>query len=332
MVFKKIKGEKKINYDVIIIGAGGSGLAAGMYSGRLGMKTLVLGITSGMELPVGGVITTTHIVENYPGFIRLSGPELAKKLEEHARSYKIDIFEERATKIEKKNDRFIVITDRNKYESTTIIYTAGTKMRKLGIPGEKEFSNRGVSWCALCDGPIYKNKIVAVVGGSDSATKEALLLTEYAKRVYIIARGEALRAEPVNLERALNNKKLEIITKTNVKEIKGKDFVKSVLLDSPHKSKKELAVDGVFIAIGHIPLSDLAEEVGVAVNEKNEIIIDKESRTNVAGFFAAGDVVDTEFKQLVTGVGEAVKAAYHAYKFVQGQVIHPVDDHHNGKK
>lgn len=333
-ILKKLRDEsRKIShYDVIIIGAGGSGLAAGMYCGRLGMKTLVLGTTSGMELPIGGVITTTHVVENYPGFIRLSGPEIAKKLEEHARDYKIDIFEERATKLERKNNGFAVTTDKNTYSTSTIIYTAGTVWRKLGVPGEKEFANKGISYCALCDGPVFMDKAVAIIGGSDSATKEALLLTKYAKKVYIIARGEALRAEPINLERALKNKKTEIILKTNVKEIKGKEFVTSILLDRPYKGKNEIAVDGVFVAIGHIPLSDLAKQVGAAVNDKNEIIIDKESRTNVEGFFAAGDVVDTEFKQLITGVGEAVKAAYNAYKFVQGKVIHPVDDHHNGKQ
>lgn len=331
MIKKGAKQKSGKSYDIVIIGAGGTGLAAGMYCGRLGMKTLILGTTSGMELPIGGVITTTHVVENYPGFIRLSGPELAKKLEEHARDYKIDIFEEKVLKIEKDKDFFNISTDKNKYDAAAVIYATGTIWRKLNVPGEKEFSNKGISYCALCDGALFKDKIVAMVGGSDSATKEALLLTEYAKKVYIIARGEALRAEPINLERALKNKKIEIITKTNVKEIKGKEFVTSILLDKPYKGKQELDVEGVFIAIGHIPLSDLARQAGVAVNDKKEVIIDKESRTNVSGFFAAGDVVDTEFKQLITGVGEAVKAAYHAYKFVQGKTIIPVDDHHNEK-
>lgn len=328
---KKKSKERVLHYDVVIIGAGGTGLAAGMYCGRLGLKTLVLGTTSGMELPIGGVITTTHVVENYPGFIRLTGPELAKKLEEHARDYKIDIHEERVLRLERKKEGFVTSTDKNTYSSSTIIYATGTKWRKLGVPGEDKFANKGVSYCALCDGPLFLDKIVAVVGGSDSATKESLLLAEYAKKVYIIARGGKLRAEPINLERALRNKKIEIIVKTNVLEMKGKDFLTFVILDNPYQGKKELPVDGVFVEIGHVPLSDLAKSAGVALNEKGEVIIDKESRTNVPGLFAAGDVVDTEFKQLITGVGEAVKAAYHAYKFVQGREIHPVDDKSLGR-
>ncbi len=332
----KKKQNESLAYQVVVIGAGGTGLAAGMYCGRLGLKTLVLGTTSGMELPVGGVITTTHVVENYPGFIRLSGPELAKKLEDHARDYKIDILEEKALELKKEKSYFVVKTDKHEYHALSIIYATGTKWRKLGAPGEEKFANKGVSYCALCDGPLFRDKVVAMIGGSDSATKESLLLAEYAKKVYIIARSEALRAEPINLARAEKNKKIEIITKTNVTEIRGKEFVTSIVLDHPYLGKKELAVDGVFVAIGHTPLSDLAKSIGVNVNEKGEVVIDKESRTNVPGFFAAGDVVDSEFKQLITGVGEAVKAAYHAYKFVQGQEIHPVDDndrmHHAFKK
>ena len=318
--------KEKNSYDLVIIGAGGTGLAAGMYAGRLGLKTLSLGATFGAELPIGGVITTTHLVENYPGFLSISGVELAQKLEEHARAYKIDIQEEKVVKIEKNSQGFMVKTEKNAYLSKTIIYTAGTKLKKLGAPGEDKYANKGVSYCVLCDGPLFKGKNVAIIGGSDSATKESLLLAEYAKKVYIIARGDALRAEPINLERAKGNKKIEIVTGMNVKEIRGKEFVTSLVLDKPYQRKTELPVDGVFVAIGHIPLSGLAREAGVQVNEKGEVIVDKESKTNVPGFFAAGDVVDSEFKQLITGVGEAVKAAYHAYKHVQGEVIHPVDD------
>ena len=319
---------KNSSYDVIIIGAGGTGLAAGMYTGRLGLKTLILGATSGSELPVGGVITTTHLVENYPGFLRLTGIELAQKLEEHAREYHASINEERVSKLEKTKQGFAVTTERKSYQSKTVIFATGTKLKKLGATGEDKFANRGVSYCVLCDGPLYKNKTVAIIGGSDSAVKESLLLAEYARKVYIIARGDHLRAEPINLKRVRMNKKIEIITKTHVKEIRGEMFVRSILIDTPYKKENELSVDGVFVAIGHIPLSDLAKHVGAMTNSKGEVIIDKESRTNIPGFFAAGDVVDSEFKQLITGVGEAVKAAYHAYQFIQGEPIHPVNDLH----
>ncbi|MBI4167588.1 MAG: FAD-dependent oxidoreductase, partial [Candidatus Aenigmarchaeota archaeon] len=170
--------------------------------------------------------------------------------------------------------------------------------------------------CALCDGYAYKEKIIAVVGGSDSAGKEALLLTQWGKKVYMIYRGETIHPEPVNMKRIEANKKIEIINKTNVKEIKGEKVVSSVVLDRPYNGKNEFPLDAVFIEIGATPMSQMAEKLGVKLNEKKEIIIDRDSRTNVPGIFAAGDVVDTKFKQAITGVGEAVSAVYSAYKYV----------------
>src|SRR3989344_2231002 len=159
-------------YDFIIIGAGGTGLAAAMYAARLNLKTLILGWTYGTEAAIGGVITTTNIVENYPGFISLSGYELAKKLEEHARSYKlVTIKNEKVEKVEKEKDCFIVKTNKEEYSGKTILFATGTKVKKLKIKGEKEFENKGVSYCALCDGPLYKNKIVAVIGGGGGDVK-----------------------------------------------------------------------------------------------------------------------------------------------------------------
>ena len=218
----------KNNYDFIIIGAGGTGLAAAMYSARLGMKTLVLGFTHGTELPVGGVITTTNIVENYPGFIKLSGYELAKKLEEHARSYDlVEIKQEKVVEIKKEKTNFIIKTNKSDYEGKTILFATGTMWRKLpeDVKGGREFENKGVSYCALCDGPLFKNKTVAVIGGGDSAAKDALLLSEHAKKVYIIYRGEQIRPEPINLERIKSNKKIEIINSTNIVEVKGENNV-----------------------------------------------------------------------------------------------------------
>jgi len=177
----------KTDYDFIILGGGGTGLAAAMYAARLELKTLILGHSHGSELPVGGVITTTIIVENYPGFIKLTGPELAKKIEEHTRSYDlVTIKEELAKGIKKLKTCFVIKTEKSQYKAKTILFATGTKWRKLDVPGSKEFENKGVNYCALCDGPLFKNKIVAVVGGSDSAAKDALLLSEYTNKVYII--------------------------------------------------------------------------------------------------------------------------------------------------
>lgn len=305
-------------YDFLVLGAGGTGLASAMYAARLGLKTLVLGATYGSELPVGGVITTTNVVENYPGFTKISGHELAKKLEEHARSYDlVAIKNEKAAEIKKQKDSFIVKTNKAKYQTKTLLFATGTKHKKLDVPGAKEFEGKGISYCALCDGPLYKDKTVGVIGGSDSAIKEALLLAEYAKKVYIIYRGEKIHPELINMKRIEKNKKIEIINNTNVVEIKGDKKLTSVILD---KESKELKLDGLFVAIGHIILSELAKLFGVKLNEKEEIIINhKTAETNISGIFAAGDVSDKSFKQLITGVADGCTAAYSAYEYIKKQ-------------
>ena len=294
-------------YDFIVLGGGGTGLAAAMYAARLRLKTLVLGHTHGTEAAVGGVITTTHLVENYPGFTRISGTELAKNLEYHARSYDlVTIKNEKALEIKKNANSFSIKTNKSEYLAKTILFATGTKWRKLeGVENAEKMEGKGVSHCALCDGPLYKNKVVAVIGGSDSAAKDALLLAEYAKKVYIIYRGEQIHPEPINMERIKSNKKIEVINKTNIKGIRGKDFAEYVALDKPYEGKKELKVDGIFVAIGHIVLSDLAKPLGVKLNKEGEIIIDhKTAETNIPGIYAARDVTEKHFKQLITGVAD----------------------------
>ena len=315
---KKSKTSSKKGYDFLILGGGGTGLAAAMYGARLGLKTLVLGTTYGIELPIGGVISTTNIVENYPGFIKLTGPELAKKLEDHAKSYDlVTIKEEKATGIKKSKNYFMVKTNKGKYQTKTILFATGTRWRELKVPGSKEFLNKGVHYCALCDGPLYKNKITAVIGGSDASAKDALLLSEYSKKVYIIYRGKEIHPEPINLERVKKNKKIEVINNTNVKEIKGDKLVTRIILDKPYKNSKELKLNGVFVAIGHIILSDLAKKLKVKLNKAGEIKINHmTSETNVPGVYAAGDVTDKQFKQLITGVADGCTAAYSAYEYL----------------
>jgi thioredoxin reductase (NADPH) len=315
--------ENKENYDLIIIGAGGAGLAGGMYAARLGLKTLILGYTHGSELPIGGVITTTNLVENYPGFTRLSGYELAQKLEEHARDYKlVTIKNELVENISKKNKEFYVKTKLGGYLGKTLLFATGTKWKKLDVPGSLEFENKGVNYCALCDAPLFKDKIVAIVGGSDSAAKDALVLAEHAKKVYIIYRKERIRPEPINYERVMKNKKIEIINNANVTKVNGKQTVESIILDREYNGSNELKVSGLFIAIGHEILSDLAINLKVNVNKKKEIIIDhKTSETNIEGVFAAGDVTDKPFKQLITGVADGCTAAYSAYEYISNNGI-----------
>jgi thioredoxin reductase (NADPH) len=308
-------------YDFIVIGAGVTGLSAAMYGARLGMKTLCLGASHGSEMPVGGVITTTNIVENYPGFIRLSGNELADKIRDHALSYPlVEIKEEKVEKIEKQSKDFIIKTENQEYKGKSLLFATGTKWRKLEVPGSIEFENRGVVYCALCDSPLFKDKVVAVVGGSDSAAKDALVAAEHASKVYIIYRGNEIKAEPVNLQRIKENNKIEVIKNTNIIEIKGKNFVEKVVLDKKFNDKNELEVQGIFVAIGHIALSDLAKEMGVELNNKGEIIIDhKTSETNVPGIYAAGDVADKPFKQAITGVAEGCTAAHSAFEYIKSK-------------
>ncbi len=295
-------------YDFIIIGGGCSGLPAAMYGTRLGMKTLTLA-----ELP-GGLITTTHLVENWPGIKSISGPDLAMSLIEHAKASGAEIKSERVANIEKVENPdgqtiFKVKTGSNEYEGKTIMIATGTKHKKLGVPGEKELENKGVSYCALCDGAFFREKTVCVVGGGDSAAKEALFLSKHANKVYIIVRKDILRAEPANAERVEKNDKIEILYKTEIEEILGEEKVEKVKF----KNGKEMPMDGVFMAIGHIAQTDLAKELGVELNEKGEIKINRRSETNIPGVFAAGDCCDTGFKQAITGAAEGVTASYYAY-------------------
>lgn len=303
-------------YDFVILGAGGTGLAAAMYAARLGLKTLVLGSTHSTELAIGGVITTTHMVENYPGFVNISGPDLAKKLEDHAKSYHlVTIKNELATSIKKSGKNFLVKTNKSNYTAKTLLFATGTKWRKLpeSVPGARVFENKGISYCALCDAPLFRGKTIAVIGGSDTAGKDALFAAEYAKKVYIIYRGSQIHPEPINFTRISKNRKIKIINNSNVTEIKGKGFVDSIVLNG----KKILKVQGVFVAVGHIPLSDLAIHLGVKVNSEKEIKINHQtSETNVLGVFAAGDITDKHFKQLITGVADGCTAAYGAYEHI----------------
>mgnify|MGYP006286781927 CR=1 FL=1 len=297
-------------YDVIIVGGGVSAFAAALYSGRFHMKTLLLGET------LGGTIILTDKVDNYPGFSSISGQDLFDKIRKHAEEYDIEVKEEKVEAVEKKDDLFTVKSLDGSYEAKTVIIATGTEWRKLKVPGEKEFTGNGVHYCALCDGYIYDGKTVAIVGGSDSAAKEALLLSEYAKKVYMIYRKEKIRAEPINAKKVEENQKIEIITNTNITQIKGGEVVDRVVLDREHEGSYELPVDGVFIDIGHIPISQLVQGTGVKMNEKGEILTEKSGATNVPGLYAAGDVGNHIFKQAITGVGEGVSAAFSAYRFV----------------
>lgn len=293
-------------YDVAIIGAGIVGLAGAIYAARMNLKVIVFGDER------GGTLAKTHVVENYPGFISLSGIELTEKILEHTKSYDVEIIMKNVGRIEGKEGCFKIFTKDKQFLSKTLLFATGSKYKELGIPGEQEFKNKGVHYCAVCDGPLYKSKTIVVVGGGDSAVKEALFLSEFGKKVYIFVRS-TLKPEPINMERMKRNKKIKAYEGVQLKEIKGDKFVKEIILDKPVNGSNKLKVDAVFAEIGHTPLSQLAIKLGVKVNEKKEIIISREARTNIKGIYAAGDVGDLKFKQAITGVGEAVTAIYSIY-------------------
>jgi thioredoxin-disulfide reductase len=302
-------------YDFAIIGGGVTGLAAAMYAGRMKLKTVLIGY------PPGGVIATTDWIENYPGFISLAGKELADKILAHAKAYDVKLVFDEVTGVTRQDSCFVVSAAFEEYVTKAVLFATGTRYRKLKVPGANTFEGKGIQFCGLCDGPMFQDKVVAVVGGSDSAAKEALILAQWAKQIFVIIRGDRLKAEPVNLERIKGTEKITLIFNTNVTGIEGHQRIEKIVLDKPFEANNELAVQGVFVAIGSVPLSQLAKQLGVKANEKGEILINRETETNIPGVFAAGDVTDTQFKQAITGVAEGVTAAYQAYKYVGGEFV-----------
>lgn len=294
-------------FDLIVLGGGPTAIGCAIYAARFAMDVLIIGKI------FGGLIATTHIVENYPAITSISGQGLMEMFKEHMNSLNIPYISDEIRSIEKVDDRFELNSFFQKFKTYSICIATGSERKKLGIPGEEDFTGRGVSYCATCDGPFYKDKVVCVIGGSDSAAKEALFLAQNTKKVYIIYRGEEIRAEPINKKRVSENDKIEIIYNTNIQEIKGDSTVNSVVFDNGRKFE----VEGIFIEIGSIPNSKLAKNIGVETNEKGEIKINRKSETNIPGIFAAGDVADAPFKQAITGVSEGVIAAYSAFDYVK---------------
>jgi len=296
--------------ELVIIGAGAAGLAAGIYGARSGLKTLVL-----EEKLAGGTTVDAPVVENYLGFQSIGGRELAQKMVAHCRSVGVKIHElEKAVSLDLKDKKKVVKTDKVAYETEAVIIASGTHYRELDVPGEKEFRGRGVSYCGICDGPLFKNKRVLVVGGGNSAAITALYIAELASEVKLAHRKGVLRAEEA-LVRALENREnLEILWNTEVKEIVGENVVgKALLHDNRTGETKELKLDGVFIQVGEDPNSQLAKKAGVKVDREDYIIVDGRQRTNILGVYAAGDVTNHPVKQIGTAVGQGITAALEAY-------------------
>lgn len=301
-------------YDLIIIGGGPAGITAGIYAARQRLNTLLITKDFG-----GQVARKTVAIENYPGFEKISGQELIKKLEKQLRKQKIDIERDRVKEVKKIGEKFIVVTEnKNRFESKTVIVASGADPRPLEVAGEKEFLGRGVSYCPLCDGPLFNNKIVAIIGGGNSAFEAALYLAKIVKKIFILEFGEEIKAFKDNQEKLQKTGKAEIITGVRVKEIKGNKFVNSLVYQNRKtESHFEIPVDGVFIEIGNQPATAFVKDL-VDFNERDEIKVDFETyQTKTPGLFAAGDCNVGKYKQIITACGEGAKAALAAYDYLQ---------------
>jgi thioredoxin reductase (NADPH) len=300
-------------WDVLIVGAGPAGLAAGIYAGRSELQTVIID-----RLP-GGQLLITEEIENYPGFYEgITGFELSEKLRQHAEKFGARL-ESGHTVLEVTQDGelFKVKSDYGEFSGKTLIWAAGSNPKKLGVPGESEFVGRGVSYCAVCDGAFFKDRVVAVVGGGDSALEEALYLTKFARKVYLIHRRDKFRAVRIIQQRVSKSDKIEPLLNKVVTSINGKDFVESLTLrDVISGQETELPVDGVFIFIGNEPNTAPIAHL-VDTDPGGFVITDEEMRTKTPGLFAAGDVRSKPLRQVVTAAADGAVAAMSATKYLE---------------
>jgi thioredoxin reductase (NADPH) len=295
-------------YDTLIIGAGPAGLTAGLYSARNGLKVGIL------SKDIGGTANSILRIENWPGFSG-SGAELMKKFYEHTKEYDIDFIIEEVSSIDKSGKEFIVKTKKQELVCKALIIATGTERKKLQIPGEVEFLGKGVSYCATCDSFFFKNKIVAVIGGSDCATTSALALSDIAKKVYLIYRGEQLKCENINEERLNKKKNVEIFYNSFPLGILGKEKVEEIQIMYKNK-KQNIKVDGIFIEIGSTPLAEFTKNLNLKMDGEKFIHVDDNMKASVDGIYAAGDVASGKLKQVVVSASQGAIAAKAVYDWL----------------
>jgi len=304
---------------VIIVGSGPAGLTAGIYTSRRNLKTLILGKN------LGGQVTITPHVENYPGFKMVEGFELMKKFEEQVKGFGVEIIYHGVDEIKEVDGKFIVKTKDKEFESKVVILAFGKTPKTLDVPGEREYQGRGISYCATCDAPLFKDKIVAVAGGGNSALDAALLSSGIAKKVYLIHRRDKFRGFETLVKEVKEKKNVELVMESIVTEFSGEKFLKSINVKNVKTNEiKELEVDGVFVEIGSVVKTELIKDF-VKLNENNYIVINNNCETFYpnsdkirSGVFAAGDITNTPFKQIVVAAGEGAKAGLQAYNYLHG--------------
>jgi thioredoxin reductase (NADPH) len=292
-------------YDIAIIGAGPAGMSAAVYAARYKMKVIMIG-----SYP-GGYVNEAHLVENWLGEQSIPGGDLVAKYYDHVKSLPIDVQTHGVRGIVKKDDGFEIITEKDKVEAKRIILAIGTERKKLGIKGEEEYLGKGVSYCTTCDGYFFRDRVVAVIGGSDSACTGSLMLADIASKVYLVYRQGELRPEPSWVHDVEKNPKIELILNANPQEVIGDTVVRGLKLDNG----QTLEVDGVFVEIGTTPGAALTTSLGVKTDEKGYIIVDDKQATNVPGVWASGDITtkNAKLKQIVVAASEGSLATYSAY-------------------
>lgn len=302
-----------MNWELVIVGGGPAGMTAAIYGARYGLRTMLL-----ESRVLGGAQATSPGIENYPGFNWISGIDLADKMKEQVKKSGAQIKEITEVRSITRDDnaRFHLDTRRGVFTAGAVIFATGGGHKHLGVPGEEDYTGRGVSFCATCDGPLFRNKKLVVVGGGNTAVTEALYLVELAEEVTLIHRRDQLRAEHI-LQEQIMRSSVKILWDSVVKEFKGDDFLTEVIIENvKSKETDALRVDGAFVALGSSPESNLVKPLDVAMNERGEILTDADQSTNVPGLFAAGDVVQS-MKQIVVAVGQGAIAADSAYRYIR---------------
>ncbi len=302
-------------YDVIIIGSGPAGMTAGIYCVRKGLGTLIIG------KEVGGQVSKSAEIENYLGFGSSTGTELTESFHEHIKQFKnIDhIHNVVVEKIGKKNNNFFAKTNKGKkYTAKALIIASGRNPRKLGVPGEEKFKNKGVSYCETCDAPLFKGKKTAVIGGGNSGLEAVISLAKICPKVYLLEYAKELKGDKILQEKVKKLSNVKIITQAETNKFFGNKFVKGLKYkDRESGEEKEIKLAGIFIEIGWVPSIDFDKIT--KKNKNNEIIVDKQCRTNINGVFAAGDITDIGYWQIIIAAGEGAKAALSAYQYLTKQ-------------